>query len=57
VIDQPPPEAMQQILGALVGNDEQISRFLGLMAGSVSVSDFFSPSSVADIMRGAPVPA
>jgi hypothetical protein len=44
---------MQQLIGALQGQPEHISRFLGIMAGSVTLADFFAPESVAAIMAGA----
>jgi 2-polyprenyl-6-methoxyphenol hydroxylase-like FAD-dependent oxidoreductase len=49
----PPDDALVQLVGALVGNGPQISRFLGLIAGSVTVPDFLSPDSVAEIMASA----
>ena len=39
---RPPPE-MLGLLAALDGNPAQISRFLGLIAGSVPIPEFFSP--------------
>jgi flavin-dependent dehydrogenase len=45
----PPPEILQ-LIAALEGNQEQIDRFIGLDAGTVSVSDFFSPENLLSIM-------
>ena len=47
--DPPPPE-MQALFAALVGNAEHISRFYGVLDGTVSAPDFFAPESVAAIM-------
>ena len=41
-VEQPPPPEMAALIGALAGNPHGISRFLGLIAGSVSVPDFFT---------------
>jgi len=41
-VEQPPPTEMVALIGALAGNPHGISRFLGLIAGSVSVPDFFT---------------
>ena len=45
----PPPPEMQELLGMLAGNPGQIARFLGLIAGSVPIPEFFSPESLAAI--------
>jgi flavin-dependent dehydrogenase len=47
----PPTQEQQQLFGALRGNQPQIERFLGVVAGSVSPLDFFSDTNVASIMR------
>ena len=52
-IDTPPPPEVQQLLAALVGQPHHISRFLGVMAGSVPVAELFSAESVAAITAGA----
>lgn len=52
-VEQTPPAEVQQLIGALAGNPAQISRFLGIMAGSVPVTDFFSPQSVDAILAAA----
>ena len=48
-VELPPPPEMQQLIGALVGNQPQIDRFFGVMAGSVSVEDFFGPDNVEQV--------
>jgi 2-polyprenyl-6-methoxyphenol hydroxylase-like FAD-dependent oxidoreductase len=46
----PPPLEMQQLFGALIGNQEQINRFFGVIAGTVPVGEFFSPENIGMIM-------
>ena len=50
VLDAPPPPEMLDLIGALAGQPAHIARFLGVIAGSVGVEDFFGPASVARIM-------
>lgn len=52
-IETPPSEEMLRLIGAVAGNPTQISRFFGLMAGSVPVPEFFSPQNVARIVAEA----
>jgi 2-polyprenyl-6-methoxyphenol hydroxylase-like FAD-dependent oxidoreductase len=52
-VEQPPPAEVQQLIAALASNPTQISRFLGIMAGSVPVAEFFSPESVGEILAAA----
>ena len=49
-VEAPPPPEMQQLIGALVGNQAQIDRFFGVMAGSVSVGDFFGRDNVERVL-------
>jgi len=53
-VDRPPAPELQRLLADLVGNPAQISRFLGIMAGSVTVDEFFHPESLAAISAAAP---
>jgi len=53
----PPPPEMQALIGAVAGNPAQIARFLGLIAGSVAIPDFFHPDSLGQIMAEAVTPA
>lgn len=53
----PPDKELQALVAALEGNPAQISRFLGLIAGSVAVPDFFSPESLGQIVRRIPTAA
>lgn len=48
-IEAPPTPRMQQLLAALPGQPRHISRFLGIIAGSVPVREFFSPESMAEV--------
>ncbi len=50
---EPPPPEMQQLLSALRGNQEQIDRFIGTDAGTVSYADFFSQENMQRIMEAA----
>lgn len=40
---------MQRLFAALQGNKEQSGRFMGTIAGTVPVSEFFSPENMARI--------
>jgi 2-polyprenyl-6-methoxyphenol hydroxylase-like FAD-dependent oxidoreductase len=51
----PPPE-QQALFGALRENEEEASRFFGVIAGTVRPDAFFAPDNLARIV-GAPVPA
>jgi flavin-dependent dehydrogenase len=52
-----PPAAEQRALfAALRDQQEEVNRFLGVVAGTVPVADFFAPASLARIV-GATVPA
>ena len=50
---EPPPPDMQQLLGAMSGNQEAIDDFVSLIAATVSPADFFAPDNVRRIMSGA----
>ena len=52
-VEAPPAAEMQALLAALAGNAAQIARFLGLIAGSVPIPEFFSPESLAAIVAEA----
>ena len=49
----PPAPEMQQLLGALRGNQPQTDRFIGITAGWTQIADFFSPDNVAQILSSA----
>ena len=42
---KPPSLEMQQRFAAMRGDQAAISRFLGTLAGSVGIGDFFSPQT------------
>lgn len=46
----PPSPEHQQLFAALRGNQPQIDRFLGLMAGTVAIPEFFGEDNVRRIM-------
>jgi 2-polyprenyl-6-methoxyphenol hydroxylase-like FAD-dependent oxidoreductase len=50
---QPPPPEMQQLIAALRHNPEQADRFIGTIAGTVPISEFFAPENLARIMGSA----
>jgi hypothetical protein len=50
---EPPTPEQQQLFGALRGNQAEIDRFLGCMAGTVGIPAFFSEANIGRIMRQA----
>ncbi len=50
----PPSPEMQQLLGALRGDQEQTNRFFGTFAGTVPIPEFFDPENIGRILS-APV--
>lgn len=54
-LDPPSPE-MQQLFGALIGNQEQIDRLFGTIVGTVPIPEFYAPENLGRIM-GAPAGA
>jgi 2-polyprenyl-6-methoxyphenol hydroxylase-like FAD-dependent oxidoreductase len=50
---QPPPMEMQQLMAALLLNRVQANRFVGTMAGTVPIPEFFSPENLGRIMMSA----
>jgi hypothetical protein len=46
----PPPPAMAELIGALQDNPAETRRFLGIMAGTVPIGEFFAPENVAAIL-------
>jgi 2-polyprenyl-6-methoxyphenol hydroxylase-like FAD-dependent oxidoreductase len=49
-LESPPPPEMLQLIDALEGRPAQIARFLGVIAGSVPVTEFFAPANIASIL-------
>jgi hypothetical protein len=50
---QPPPEPMQQLFGALRGNQNATNAFFSAITGAISLSDFMSPQNLGRIMTAA----
>ena len=50
---EPPPPEMQQLLGAVHGNQHAMDQFVSVAAGSFSPADFFAPDNVEQIMAAA----
>ncbi len=48
---EPPPPEMQQLFAALRGNQADTDRFMGVLAGTTPVSEFFAPDNVGRIIR------
>jgi hypothetical protein len=52
---EPPPPEMQALMGALQGNQPKINEFLGCIAGTSSIPQFFSEENVGAIMAASAV--
>jgi 2-polyprenyl-6-methoxyphenol hydroxylase-like FAD-dependent oxidoreductase len=50
---QPPPPEMQQVLGALPGNQAAMDGFAQMNAGTISPPEFFAPENIGGIMAAA----
>lgn len=50
---EPPPPEMQQLLGAVHGNQEAMDDFASVMAGTLPLPAFFAPDNVGKIMAAA----
>jgi flavin-dependent dehydrogenase len=50
---EPPPPEMQQLFAALSHNQEQTNRFMGALAGTVPIPEFFAPENMGPIMGAA----
>jgi 2-polyprenyl-6-methoxyphenol hydroxylase-like FAD-dependent oxidoreductase len=51
-MEAPPPE-MQQLLGAVAGNQDAMDAFVSVTAGTVSPVEFFDPAYIGGLMAGA----
>jgi len=49
---QPPPPEVQQVLGAVHGNDDAMENFAKMNAGVISPAEFFSEENVGRLMAG-----
>jgi flavin-dependent dehydrogenase len=50
---EPPPPEMQQLLGAVYGNQDAMNMFVSITAGTVSPIEFFAPENVGRLMSAA----
>jgi flavin-dependent dehydrogenase len=50
---KPPPEEVQQLLGAVAGNREAMDAFVSVIAGTLSPGEFFDPANIEHILRAA----
>jgi hypothetical protein len=50
---EPPPPEMQALMGALQGNQEDTNAFLGCIAGTTHIPQFFAEENVGRIMAKA----
>src|SRR3954452_19526318 len=48
----PPPPEMQQLLGAIVGNQPAMDGFVSVVAGTVSPAAFFDPANLQGLLSG-----
>jgi 2-polyprenyl-6-methoxyphenol hydroxylase-like FAD-dependent oxidoreductase len=51
----PPPPEMQQLLGAMVGNQPAMDGFVSVVAGTVSPAVFFDPANLEGLFAGSGV--
>ncbi|MFN2625871.1 MAG: NAD(P)/FAD-dependent oxidoreductase [Mycobacteriales bacterium] len=50
---EPPPPETQQLIGAMVGNQEAMDGFVSVNAGTMSPAEFFQPDNIGRIMGAA----
>jgi 2-polyprenyl-6-methoxyphenol hydroxylase-like FAD-dependent oxidoreductase len=50
---QPPPPEMQQLIGAMAGNQEAMDAFISVQANTLPAPEFFAPENVGRIMAQA----
>jgi 2-polyprenyl-6-methoxyphenol hydroxylase-like FAD-dependent oxidoreductase len=54
---EPPPEPIQQLFGALHGNQEATNQFYSAITGSLPLREFMAPQNLDQIMAQAAAPA
>jgi len=54
---EPPPEELQQLLGAIQGNQAAMDQFVSVNAGTLSPEVFFSPENIGALLGSAEMPA
>ena len=47
---EPPPPEMQHLFAALRGNQADTDRFMGILAGTTSIPEFFAPENIRRIV-------
>ena len=47
---KPPPPQMQQLIGAIAGNQQSMDGFIKMNAGTISPTEFMSPENIGRIM-------
>jgi flavin-dependent dehydrogenase len=47
---EPPPPEMQQLLGAVAGNQQAMDDFVSIIAGTVSPAAFFAPEHIGELL-------
>jgi flavin-dependent dehydrogenase len=50
---QPPPPEIQDLFGALHGNQADTNRFIGALVGTVPIPEFFAPTNIQRILTEA----
>lgn len=50
---QPPPPELQQLIGAMAGNQEAMDGFVSVQAATMPLPEFFAPANVGRIMGAA----
>lgn len=50
---EPPPPEMQQLFGAMAGNQPAMNGFVSVVAGTVSPVEFFDPANLERVLRSA----
>jgi hypothetical protein len=50
---EPPPPEMQQLFGAVHGNQKATDDFARMNAGTISLAEFFAPANVTAIRAAA----
>jgi hypothetical protein len=51
---KPPTEGVKAMLRALADRPEEVGRFMGLNAGTVSPTEFFTPANVTRLLSSRP---
>ncbi|HET9199788.1 MAG TPA: oxidoreductase, partial [Dehalococcoidia bacterium] len=54
---RPAPEPLSSVFKAVPQNPDDLRQFLGVVAGSVSFAEFFTPENIERILGKEPVPA